>query len=129
MLALAASITLPQVASAQFTTFVAHPPRAVDSAGIPAVALTDSARRAQSDSANRVAITNMKTWVDSAALAAGTRVPASIDTSAVTIDSTTRTVTTSDGMVAPATGSPLPTLILGALAAILAGLTVLRRRA
>jgi hypothetical protein len=129
VLALASAFAIPDVAAAQFTTFVAHPPRAVDSAGVPTIALTDSARRARADSANRVAITNMKTWVDSAALAAGTRVPVSVDSTAILTDTTTRVVTTSDGMVAPDTGSPLPTIILAGLAAMFAGLTLLRRRA
>jgi len=123
-LALFALFAVPE-ASAQFTTFVAHPPRAADSTRAPMVALSDSARRAQADSATRAELTNMKTWVDSAAIAAGTRVPIPVDsTPAVTPGA----VGSADGLRAPDTATPLPTLLLGGFGAMAAGFALLRRR-
>ena len=111
-------------AKAQFTSYVAHPPR-VDSAGVPILARTDSARKAQSDSAQRVAITNMKSWVDSAAIAAGTRVPAPAESG---ITDTSTAAATSSGIVPPDTATPLPAVLLAGMAAITAGAALLRRR-
>ena len=136
-IALAALLLAPADARAQFTSFVAHPPRAVDSARTPVVALTDSARRARADSTRRAELTNMKTWVDSAALAAGTRVPIPVDTTAplsrtnpvspTNPISPTTAADTSVGMRAPDTATPLPTLLLGGFGALAAGIALLRR--
>jgi hypothetical protein len=99
-------------ASAQVTTYIAPPrPAAPDPV---LVAAADSARR---DSVATVAMTNMKTWVDSAA---GIAVPAHVGDS--TVNDPGRPVTTfSDGAVAPATASELPTLVLAGAVVLLAG--------
>lgn len=130
-LASAVLLAAPAAASAQFTSFTAHPPRPADTTGAraPLVALTDSARRAQSDSVNRASIANMKAWVDSAAVAHGTSIPTPVDT-ALTTTTTTATATGDVGLPAPDTATPLPTLLLlgsGSLAAG-AGLLLRRRR-
>lgn len=108
-----ALVLVSSAAQAQITTYVA-PPRA------PAptremVAAADSARR---DSVAQVSMTNMKAWVDSAA---GVPVPAhvgQVDSAALANDPGRPVVTTtfSDGSVAPATASNLPTLaVIGAI--------------
>jgi hypothetical protein len=130
---------IPAVAGAQFTSFVAPPRPLVDSAQ-PArtIAAADSARRAQRDSAERLAITNMKQWVDSAAVAAGTRIPPTAATEP-TRPGTTATAPTSarsdggvptfrDGSPAPQTATPFPLLALAGLGSTAAGLVLLRRR-
>ena len=105
-------------ASAQITTYVAPPrPAAPDPA---VVASTDSARR---DSLARVAMTNMKEWVDSAA---GIAVPGNVGDSLPPVAVTTF----EDGSVAPATASDLPALALAGVVFLLlgAGLVALRSR-
>jgi hypothetical protein len=107
-----ALVLVSSAAQAQITTYVA-PPRA------PAptremVASADSARR---DSVAQVSMTNMKAWVDSAA---GVPVPSyvgRVDSAALANDPGRPVTTTfSDGSVAPATASNLPTLaVIGAV--------------
>jgi len=106
------------VASAQITTYVA-PPRPL--AQTPMVAAADSAQR---DSVARAAMTNMKTWVDSAA---GVVVPPA-DTAFRVQTITGDTVTmTSVGMVAPNTASPVPFLLATGILGMLLGLMMVRR--
>jgi hypothetical protein len=111
--------------SAQITTYVA-PTRPL--APTPqAVATADSTRR---DSVQQATMTNMKAWVDSAA---GVAIPAHVgtDSSAMVNDPGRPVVTTfSNGSVAPATASDLPTLAaIGAVVLLVgAGLLVTRPR-
>jgi hypothetical protein len=101
-------------ARAQITTYVA-PPRAQPPTR-EMVAAADSARR---DSVARV-VTDMKAWVDSAA---GVDVPPTIgraDSAALISDPGPPVSTFSDGAVAPATASNLPTMaVVGALFVVL----------
>ena len=117
-------------ASAQFTTVTRPAPRvaaAIDSAPI----------RAQRDSVARVALTDLKTWVDSAANIATVRddsVMDAADTAAIVARTPARqtpearrTTAFSEGAVAPATASPLPMLALLGLTALGVGAFLLRR--
>lgn len=111
-------------ASAQITTYVA-PARAP----LPTremVAAADSARR---DSVAQTAMTNMKAWVDSAA---GVAVPSHvgrIDSTALANDPGRPVVTTfSEGAVAPATASELPTLALLGVVIFALGVALLANR-
>ena len=108
---------------AQITTYVAPPrPQPV----IQAAAAADSARK---DSiAARLAITNMKAWVDSAA---GVSVPVNVGDSVPAAEPRPRppVITTfEDGAVAPTTASSLPAISLFGLLAIAAGSVLLARR-
>jgi hypothetical protein len=146
-LALGARAALPAAAGAQFATYTAHPAKVTDTARTPTVVLGDSAKKARADSVSRVAVSNMKAWVDSAALAVGSTVPAPVDStpaapvgpvSETRIRTGSRTATASApsapaaagaGMRAPDTASPLPTLLVLGAGALAAGLLLLRRRA
>jgi hypothetical protein len=63
LLVLALLSGLPTIASAQFTTFIPPRNKAADSAKTAVV----EQQRAKADSIVKVQLTNMKTWVDSAA--------------------------------------------------------------
>ena len=129
------ALITPSMASAQITTFVAPPRRAVDSAKQAIVA----EQRARTDSAAHLTMTDMKAWVDSAA---GVGVDSSskavvTDTVAATVPADVRsspsgsTTTFSNGAIAPNTASPLPTLFVGGLLAVVFGallLSLKRRR-
>jgi len=141
-LALVVLTALPAAAGAQFAAYTAHPAKVVDTVRTPAVVLGDSARKARADSVSRVAVTNMKAWVDSAAVAVGSSVPAPVDSTATApagpvsdtristgSRSTTAPAARSDGMRAPDTASPLPILLALGIGALAAGLLLLRRRA
>jgi hypothetical protein len=132
-LRVAASLTLitllPVVsASAQFTTYVAPPPKQVDSTTILGAT---GQPPISADSAQRLAITNMKAWVDSAAgEVTGRHLTASDSVAEVgtTTTTTTRATTTfRDGSRAPNTATPLPTLALFGSAALAVGVLLLRR--
>jgi hypothetical protein len=107
--------------SAQITTYIA-PPRPQPLSAL-AVATADSATK---DSVQRVTLTNMKAWVDSAA---GVPVPAYVGTvdSAALANDPGRPVTTtfSDGTVAPATASDLPALAVLGLVGLIVGARLL----
>lgn len=126
-------------ASAQFTTFIPPQPKAADSVKT-AIA---TQQRAQADSIQRVQLTNMKTWVDSAAGVVApptaTRAdslmsspPDSLTRSQVATDSAP---TMKNGARAPETASDLPLLaLLGAMGlgigtVLLAGTKLGRQRA
>ena len=114
-LALAVSAS---VAHAQITTYIAPPRQPKPSPQM--VAAADSAR---ADSAAAVAMTNMKSWVDSAA---GVAVPPSVgDTTRA--DSVPPAVVTTfeDGAVAPNTASALPTIAVFGVAVFAAGAVLL----
>jgi LPXTG-motif cell wall-anchored protein len=129
-----ATLLTPAALSAQFTTFVAPPRKAtVDTA--PA---TVAAAKARSDSVARMSLTDMKTWVDSAA-GTSTQVASATDTTiaaanaaAPSVSAATgnaRTTTSfSNGAIAPSTASPLPAYLAAGLATFSVGLFLLRRR-
>jgi hypothetical protein len=114
LLALALLAGLPGIAAAQFTTFIPPQPKAVDSVKAVVVAQT----KARSDSVVNVQLTNMKTWVDSAAGVAPIPMTAadSLATSnAAAIPTTAMPATTTamtNGSRAPATASALPMIAL-----------------
>jgi LPXTG-motif cell wall-anchored protein len=130
------ALIAPTMAFAQITTFVAPPRKAVDSAKQAIVA----EQRARTDSAAHLTLTDMKAWVDSAA---GVGVDSSskvvvTDTVAAAVPADVRsspsgsTTTFSNGAIAPNTASPLPTLFVGGLLAVVLGaflLSLKRRRA
>jgi hypothetical protein len=109
-------------ASAQVTTYIAPPrPAAADPI---LVAAADSARR---DSVATVAMTNMKTWVDSAA---GIAVPSHVGDSTVNDPGrpVVQTTTFSDGSVAPATASVLPSVAIAGVVILVAGAALVAYR-
>jgi len=135
VLASAALMLSASVLSAQITTYVA-PPRP-NPPSPQAVATADSVHR---DSVKTANMKNMKAWVDSAA---GVAIPTSVgtDSSAMVNDPGRPDITTapsrpavtttfSDGTVAPATASDLPTLVVfgGVVMLVGAGLLINRPR-
>lgn len=120
------TITLVLVAGtaqAQITTYVAPPRAAAPTREM--VAAADSVRR---DSVAHVTMTNMKAWVDSAA---GVPVPTTvgrIDSAALVNDPGRPVTTFSDGSVAPATASNLPTLAVLGLVFLAIGSALLASR-
>jgi hypothetical protein len=121
MVALVLIAAAPAAAAAQFTTFIAPPNPIKDS--VKAVVVAE--QKSLSDSITHAQITDMKTWVDSAAGIAA--IPA-IDTALAVRSTTTQTTTAvSNGVVAPATASPLPFLLVIGGSAMLFGLALLRR--
>jgi hypothetical protein len=117
VVALAIIAALPAVAFAQFTTFIAPPNPVKDSIKAAVVA----EQRAVSDSITHAQITDMKTWVDSAAGIVPTP-PA--DT---VFPPQRRTTATSNGAIAPETASPLPFLLALGGGSMLLGVLLLRR--
>jgi hypothetical protein len=115
--ALAIIAASPVAASAQFTTFIAPPNPVKDSIKAAVVA----EQRAVSDSITHAQITDMKTWVDSAA---GIVPTAPVDT---TMPGVRVTTATSNGAIAPETASPLPFLLALGGASMLLGWLLLRR--
>lgn len=131
---LAFSTLLPATALGQFTTFVTPPRPRVDTARAQPV--TPAQQQAAADSMARVAITNMKAWVDSAA---GDVVVNRIDstgrpvaaTGPVTAGSRTAAESTTvfrEGARAPDTATWLPLLVLIGTGAIGVGVVLLRWR-
>src|SRR4051812_31423186 len=116
VVAIALIAAWPAAASAQFTTFIAPPNPVKDSIKAAVVA----EQRAVADSVTHAQITDMKTWVDSAA---GVVPTPAIDT---TIAPTLRTAT-ANGVVAPSTASLLPFLLVLGGVSMLLGLMLLRR--
>jgi threonine synthase len=117
--------TAPASAAAQFTTFIA-PPNPVKDSIVAAVA---AEQKATADSVTRAQITNMKSWVDSAA---GVAVKPASDTAfavkTITTTTATPTVSQADGVIAPNTASPLPFLLVLGVAAMLLGAFLNRPR-
>jgi hypothetical protein len=138
---LAFSTLLPAVAGGQFTTFVTPPKPRVDSTK---AVVTPEQQQTKADSVARVAITNMKAWVDSAAgdvvvnrtdstgrpvaatgpVTAGAATPAARDTA-----NRESTTTFREGARAPDTATWLPLLVLLGTGAIGVGVVLLRWRA
>lgn len=129
---LAFSTLLPATALGQFTTFTTPPRRVVDTAKVQP---TPEQQRTTTDSLSRVAITNMKAWVDSAA---GDVVVNRIDSTGrpvaapgqVTSGSTAAESTKvfRDGARAPDTATVLPLIMLLGAAAVGAGVVLVRWR-
>ena len=136
LILLAAALMTPATLPAQFTTFVA-PPRKDTVSSKPSVVAVAKAR---ADSASRMSLTDMKSWVDSAA---GTPAPVSAvaDTAMANVDSVAATAsgtpqrsttTFSNGAIAPNTATSLPQLFATGFVSIAAGLLIFgfrRRRA
>ena len=131
---LAFSTLLPATALGQFTTFVTPPRARVDTT--TQVQATPAQQRATTDSLSRVAITNMKAWVDSAAGdvvvnrtdSTGRPVAA---TGPVTSGATAPAESTTvfrDGARAPDTATWLPLMILIGTGALVVGVGLLRWR-
>lgn len=119
LILLTLAIAIPQVGRAQFTTFI--PPRAKAADSIKATAAV--AQKAKTDSAVNAQLTNMKTWVDSAA---GVVAPpiAATDTAAapptVPVAAADPTIPVA-GTRAPATASNLPLIALTGFGLLVAG--------
>jgi hypothetical protein len=126
----AALMLAASLANAQITTYTA-PPRPL--ATPQTVASAASVRK---DSVAQATMTNMKAWVDSAAGVAAPRYVGTVDSAAlandpgrpVTEPATTTTTTFSEGSVAPATASPLPTLVVLGFALFAIGALLLANR-
>lgn len=120
LIVLALALGIPQVGSAQFTTFI--PPRnqaTTDSA--KAVAATQ--QKAQTDSAINAQLANMKTWVDSAA---GVVSPPKTAADSLAAQSNPQpavadTAMAAAGTRAPATASNLPLLALSGVGLLVIG--------
>jgi phosphotransferase system glucose/maltose/N-acetylglucosamine-specific IIC component len=124
LLGLALIAGLPGIAHAQFTTFIPPVNKTADSVKAAVVA----EQKVQQDSIATAQITNMKTWVDSAAGIVPTpttpldSVNAGATVSTTTLDSTTAFA---NGTRAPATASMLPLLLLVGLGFVGAGVAVM----
>lgn len=117
---------MPATAAAQFTTFIPPQTRVADSVK----AVVAAAQKAQADSAVTLQVTNMKTWVDSAA---GIATPPITATDSATVGLTPaaapETTTFTNGARAPETASDLPTLVLvGAVLLALGAILLSERR-
>ena len=106
LLVLAALAGVPQFATAQFTTFIPPKNKVVDSVKAAVVA----EQKAHADTAASMRLTNMKTWVDSAAGVLPVPTTA-VDSLAAAVPASD-TVTMRNGARAPATASALPLIAL-----------------
>ena len=122
LLALAMVVGFPGALAAQFTTFIPPQNKVADSVKA-AVAVE---QKAHSDSSISSQLTNMKTWVDSAAgVVADPATPAMPrDSLADTLAATTATDTLAlkNGTRAPETASDLPLLAIAGASALIVGL-------
>lgn len=130
----AAALLAPAILPAQVTTYVAPPRKAA--AETPKTKAPVLVSKARADSASRMSLTDMKTWVDSAA---GKNTPATsvTDTTLASVDTTTlpaaqspprarATTTFSNGAIAPNTATSLPTLLLLGALMLAAGIVLFR---
>jgi hypothetical protein len=130
---LAFSTLLPATALGQFTTFVTPPRPRVDTTQVQA---TPAQQRATTDSLSRVAITNMKAWVDSAAGdvvvnrtdSAGRPIAATGTVTSGTTAAVESTTVFRDGARAPDTATWLPLMVLIGTGALGVGVVLLRWR-
>jgi hypothetical protein len=126
LLVLALIAGLPGIAGAQFTTFIPPQPKAVDSVKAVAAAATV----AHTDSVVNMRLTNMKTWVDSAAGLAATPMTAAdslaTTTTLAAVETPVPATTMRDGTRAPATASMLPLIALIGASTLSVGLLLLR---
>jgi len=115
---------MPGIARAQFTTFIPPVNKTADSVKAAVVA----EQKVQQDSVATAQMTNMKTWVDSAAGIVPTPVTAVDSMGVATTTTTTRVDSTlfANGTRAPATASVLPLLLLIGLGLVGAGVAVMR---
>jgi hypothetical protein len=122
ILLIAAFAGVPSVASAQFTTFI--PPKNVVADSVKAVVAAQ--QKVAADSISHAQITNMRTWVDSAAGVTPAPMTAA-DSLAGGVNTTTAAETTSfaNGTRAPMTASSLPLLALVGAGALLLGTCLL----
>jgi hypothetical protein len=123
LLVLALIASLPATAHAQFTTFIPPRPKAADSVK----AATAAAQATATDSAVNMQLTNMKTWVDSAAGIAGPPVTAA-DSLAAGLPAAPNPADTAkfrNGIPAPATASDLPLVALLGAALLAVGVLML----
>ena len=128
-------VALPALSKAQITTVIQPPRAAASASGVAAGLRTDSAVSA--------AATSMRAWVDSV-VGTGRLTPLPRDTTRDSVIAPVRTQQVADtqttrvdvrdsaaisrnGVVAPATATDLPTLVLFGFAALGAGLTLRRR--
>ena len=112
LLVLAVLAGLPGTAAAQFTTFIPPQTKVADSVK----AAVAAQQKTQQDSIAQTQLTNMKTWVDSAA---GVTPPTTADSVANALAATNNgdTAAFRNGMRAPETASDLPLLVvIGVLA-------------
>jgi len=107
LLALVMLAGMPATAAAQFTTFIPPQMRVADSVK----AVVAAAEKAQTDSAVTMQLTNMKTWVDSAAGISTPPVTA-VDSATVGLTTPPESTTFTNGARAPETASDLPLLVL-----------------
>lgn len=114
MLVLALLAGTPGLAGAQFTTFIPPQNKVADSVKA-AVAVQ---QKVQADSIAHTQITNMRTWVDSAAGLVPTTTAADSLAQTTTV---AETATMRNGTRAPATASDLPLLALAGIAALVLG--------
>jgi hypothetical protein len=115
LLVLACLVGMPKMAEAQFTTFIPPKNKVADSVKAAVVA----EQKAQQDSLSHVQVTNMKTWVDSAA--GLTAVPMTAADSVAQGVTATDSTAFRNGSRAPATASDLPAMVLMGIAALLLG--------
>jgi hypothetical protein len=120
MLVLALVAGMPAVASAQFTTFIPPKNKVADSVKAAVVA----GQKAQADSVAHTQLTNMRTWVDSAAGLVPTATTTADSLARVTATESTTTMVS--GSRAPATASALPLLVLGGFVMLIAGALLVR---
>lgn len=130
--ALAAALLafMPLTASAQFTAVITPPKKEQ-----PVVVA--QATPQQRDSVQKVKLTDMKEWVDSAATALSSKAPLTTDSTVVVTrpapvsatPASHHSVASSKSTTLPDTASPLPFVALLGLGMIIAGLLLMRRRA
>lgn len=132
----AAALLIPALLPAQFTTYVAPPRKAtVDTAKPKPPAAVAKAR---ADSASRMSLSDMKTWVDSAA-GKSTPTMTVAETTLANVDTTTvpasqaspparATTKFSSGAIAPNTATSLPTLLVLGVVMLVSGVVLLRAR-
>lgn len=127
--AIALAAIVPSSASAQFTAVVSPPQPEAPTVSVEA--------KAKVDSAERVTLTDLRTWVDSAASASAAATPAPVSapvettTDAVAAPTTparqAETTEFREGARAPATATPLPMILIAGLSLLATGLTLLLR--
>ncbi len=124
-----AALLVAPSASAQFTGLVTPPPRPA-----PPVEMIAEAGAVATDSSAAARMTDMKAWVDSAAVAVAATAPQDTVTPPVIVETppagepAAREVTAfQEGAPAPNTATPLPALVLLGLG-LVAGGAALRRR-